>query len=97
MRSSQWPGPHLATSLPPAAAIRVCGSGKVSPGPSRSSWVFRTEFRATSAAVTLMGSSHGLLSFFLPQLMRKMSTNVSVSSTPIRRMLSMWSGTRARR
>lgn len=35
MRSSQWPGPHLATSLPPAAEIRVCGSGKVSPSPSR--------------------------------------------------------------
>lgn len=40
MRSSQWPGPHLATSLPPAAEIRVCGFGKVSPGPSRSSWAF---------------------------------------------------------
>lgn len=38
MRSSRWPGPHLATSLPPAAEIRVCGSGKVSPGPSRYSW-----------------------------------------------------------
>lgn len=35
MRLSQWPGPHLATYLPPAAEIRVCGSGKVSPGPSK--------------------------------------------------------------
>ena len=94
MKSSQWPGPHLGTSWLPAAEIRVCGSGKVSPGPSRCNW---EPADRQSYNVTLIGSAHGLLSVFFPQLMKKMNTNVSVSSTPIHRMSSMWSGTQARR
>lgn len=47
--------------------------------------------------VTLTRSASGLLFVFFPQLTKKMSMNVSVSSIPIRRMSSMWSGTQARR
>lgn len=35
--------------------------------------------------------------FSPPQLMKRMSMSVSVSSTPTHRMSSMWFGTRARR
>lgn len=93
MRSSQWPGPLLATSLPLAAEIRVCGSGKVSLDPSRCS----REPVNRHLPLCPIGSARGLLSFSLPQLMKKTSMNVSVSSTLIHRMSSMWFGTQARR
>ena len=92
MRSSQWPGLLLATSLPPAAEIRVCGSGKVSLGPSR-----RSCKPVNRLYIPDRVSWRAPFFFPLPQLMKKMSMNVSVSSTLIHRMSSMWFGTQAKR
>lgn len=66
-------------------------------GESRSFQMWLGASEQTSPSVSLIESAHGLFSSSLPQLMKKMSMNVSVSSTLIHRMSNMWFGIQARR